>query len=501
MDRIVKVEADQVELNFRPSARCTAAIKVTSLVHTIPVAVKLTTTRPAAYTFSPDSVALLHPLSTIVFTLVLLPTSTPPLSSPPDSILVDAVPALSIRRTNSSALRRLFSSPSLSVFRDASVLIHLLGSQTLFSLRFPSSLQHDLLPRIIQSCSARDLSAVLPLAAHAGAGNAVSALLSGGADPNTRNAAGKPAISLAVSAGSAEAVEALLESGAVDRPFHEAAAKNRTDLIALLLAWTGSGLGFDWTAAPDPDGRTPVHYAAATGALDALRLCLSSGGDPNRPDANGWTPLHCSAAGGLLPAAEFLIFSSDFDLRRALTREKRGERRTPFDLAVEKGHAHLYDLLLPGGEVIRAARCGGAGEVAMAVRSTGRVLERDQNGWTALHVAAFKGRTEAARELVESGAELEAVDDAGYTPLRCAVEAGRTEMALLLIGYGARTGLKGYIRSKSGVIGRTCTAGSGAVSGLSPVRESCATAVSSALANSGNSSNNVRSILKRGYSF
>ncbi|KAK8960991.1 hypothetical protein KSP40_PGU016748 [Platanthera guangdongensis] len=259
----------------------------------------------------------------IVFTLVLLPTSTPPLSSPPDSVLVDAVPALSIRRTNSSALRRLFSRPSLPVFRDASVLIHLLGSQTLFSLRFPSSLQRDLLPRIIQSCSARDLSAVLPLAAHAGAGNAVSVLLSGGADPNTRNAAGKPAISLAVSAGSAEAVEALLESGAVDRPFHEAAAKNRTDLIALLLAWTGSGLGFDWTAAPDPDGRTPVHYAAATGALDALRLCLSSGGDPSRPDANGWTPLHCSAAGGLLPAAEFLIFSSDFDPRRALTREKR----------------------------------------------------------------------------------------------------------------------------------------------------------------------------------
>ncbi|KAK8960992.1 hypothetical protein KSP40_PGU016749 [Platanthera guangdongensis] len=119
----------------------------------------------------------------------------------------------------------------------------------------------------------------------------------------------------------------------------------------------------------------------------------------------------------------------------------------------------------------------------MAVRATGRVLERDQNGWTALHVAAFKGRAEAVRELVESGAELEAVDDAGYTPLRCAVEAGRTEVALLLIGYGAKTGLKGYIRSKGGVIGRACAVGSGAVSGLSPVRECCAAAVSSALVN------------------
>lgn len=478
MDKLVKVELAEVELKFRPSVRCTAAIKVTSLIHTMPVAVKLMTTRPASYSFSPDFVALLQPLSSAVFTLVLLPTTAPPLASPSDCLLVDAALSPALHRANSAALRRFFSRPALPIFRDASLPIHLLGTHALQSIHFPSFIHRDLLPRIIQSCSPRELSAALPLAAHAGAGGTVSALLNAGADPNARSAAGKSAISLAVSSGSVEAVEALLDSGAADRPFHEAAAKNRTDLIALLLARSGSGSWTEWADEPDLDGRMPIHSAAATGAVDALRLCLSFGGDPSRTDANGWTPLHCSAAGGHLDAAKLLIRSSDFDLRRALTREGRWKRRrTPFDLAVEKGHAHMYELLVPGGEVIRSDRCGGAGEVSTAVRATGRARERDQNGWTALHAAAMKGRVESVKELVEYGAELEAVDDAGHTPLHCALEAGHTEVALLLVGCGARTGLKGHPRSKSCVAGGTsAAAGAAGASGLAQIRESCASA-------------------------
>ncbi|XP_020600392.1 26S proteasome non-ATPase regulatory subunit 10-like [Phalaenopsis equestris] len=100
------------------------------------------------------------------------------------------------------------------------------------------------------------------------------------------------------------------------------------------------------------------------------------------------------------------------------------------------GNNHMYELLRPLGGNIRA------------------VGQRDQNGWTALHVAAFKGRMDAVKELVEDGAELEAVDDAGYTPFKCAVEAGNVEVALWLIRCGARGSVKGFLMATGGGGGR-----------------------------------------------
>ncbi|PKA48605.1 Potassium channel AKT6 [Apostasia shenzhenica] len=477
MDRLVKVDATEIQLQFRPSERCTATFKITSLIHTMSVAVQLTTTSPSIYSFYPTAVALIPPLSTAVFTLLLRPLPAPPLASPSDSLLVTCALAPALRRANSSALLRFFSRPAVPLFRDASLPIHLLGPHILRSLLLlpdSSSLQNSLLlSRVIPSCSPSELSTALPLAAASGgSGGAVSALLSAGADPNARHADGKSAISLAVSAGSAESAEELVLAGAADRPFHEAAAGNRTDLILLLL--TASGYKSGWADVVDPEGRTPVHAAAGAGSIAALRLCLATGGgDPDRADMRGWMPLHYAAAGGHLGAAELLVGSSAFDPRLALTREKK----TPLDLAVERKHAKLYGLLRPEGVVIHAARAA-CSNVAAAIRAAGGAGERDQNGWTALHVAAFKGRTDAVKELVEGGAEVEAVDDAGYTPLRCAVEAGRAEVALLLVAYGARAGLKGLVRAKGGSFR---VGGATAAAAAPPLWETCAAAVSAAV--------------------
>ncbi|KAG0476809.1 hypothetical protein HPP92_013650 [Vanilla planifolia] len=417
----------------------------------MPVAVKLCTTRPTAYSFSPGFVALLTPLSSALFTLVLRPTETPPLVFPPDCLLVSSALAPALRRANSAAIRQLFSRPGLQLFRDASLPIHLLCPKALRSivLCLPSSAS-SFLRRLIPSCSPADLSSALPLAAQlhvVGGSGTVSILLAAGADPDARSADGKSAISLAVSAGNAEAVEALMIAGARDRPLHEAAAINRVDIILLLL---GPGQP-NWADTMDAEGRTPVHSAAVAGALDALFLCLSCGGDPNRGDVRGWTPLHFAAYGGHLSVAELLIKASPFDPRHVLTRGGRGRsRRTPLELALEQGHAELLELLRPRGEVIRAAR---SGDVATAIRAGGMIHERDQYGWTALHVAASKGRVDAVMELVERGAEVDVEDNDGYTPLRCAMEFGHTELALLLVGCGARAGLKNLLKAKDSSTG------------------------------------------------
>jgi ankyrin repeat protein len=50
----------------------------------------------------------------------------------------------------------------------------------------------------------------------------------------------------------------------------------------------------------DPDELTPLHYAAAAGALEAVRFLLSDeiGADINTARVNNFTPLHGAAANG-----------------------------------------------------------------------------------------------------------------------------------------------------------------------------------------------------------
>ncbi|KAG5676726.1 hypothetical protein PVAND_006538 [Polypedilum vanderplanki] len=57
----------------------------------------------------------------------------------------------------------------------------------------------------------------------------------------------------------------------------------------------------------DSDGMTPVLWAAFEGKLDALRLMIGRGGDPNKTDQFGNSALHLSAAKGHFAVVDFLI--------------------------------------------------------------------------------------------------------------------------------------------------------------------------------------------------
>jgi ankyrin repeat protein len=59
------------------------------------------------------------------------------------------------------------------------------------------------------------------------------------------------------------------------------------------------------------------------------------------------------------------------------------------------------------------------------------------DGRTPLHVAAVKGQTAAASNLIASGAAVDAADELGRTPLHEAVANGRTAVVAALIDAGA----------------------------------------------------------------
>ncbi|MEU6229618.1 ankyrin repeat domain-containing protein [Streptomyces sp. NPDC047042] len=54
-------------------------------------------------------------------------------------------------------------------------------------------------------------------------------------------------------------------------------------------------------------GRTAVHYAAADGDADGLRVLLAGGADPEAADDAGWTPLHFAAQAQAPSAVEVLL--------------------------------------------------------------------------------------------------------------------------------------------------------------------------------------------------
>ncbi|XP_050730432.1 kinase D-interacting substrate of 220 kDa B-like isoform X8 [Eriocheir sinensis] len=63
--------------------------------------------------------------------------------------------------------------------------------------------------------------------------------------------------------------------------------------------------------------------------------------------------------------------------------------------------------------------------------------DKDENGSTALHLAAAKGKPDLCNELVLHGADVNAEDNDQWTPIICAAKAGHLETVGLLADHGA----------------------------------------------------------------
>ena len=52
---------------------------------------------------------------------------------------------------------------------------------------------------------------------------------------------------------------------------------------------------------------TPLHCASSNGHLDAVKLLIENGADPEDINENGWTPLHGAAQNGHLRVVKYFI--------------------------------------------------------------------------------------------------------------------------------------------------------------------------------------------------
>lgn len=155
----------------------------------------------------------------------------------------------------------------------------------------------------------------------------------------------------------------------------------------------------------------PLHHAARDGDVAEAKAEIDSGAEINGLDENGETPLTLAILNGQSAATAFLLErGADIEARN------RGGF-TPLHAAAYVDDVDAAERLLAKGADV--------GD------------RRNKAGVSPLSVAAEQGHVAVARVLIERGADLEAGDQNGYTALSRALWRGQENVVVLLQESGA----------------------------------------------------------------
>ncbi|HWC95587.1 MAG TPA: ankyrin repeat domain-containing protein [Candidatus Sulfopaludibacter sp.] len=292
-------------------------------------------------------------------------------------------------------------------------------------------------------------------AAQQGDRAAVRSLLKLHASVNGAQGDGSTALHWAAYRDDLEMAQLLVQSGADAKaitregaitPLFMACTNGSASMIDLLLN-AGSPLN-----ATKSNGTTPLMTAAASGSAAAVKLLLDRGADINaKEDAHGQTALMFAAA---LDRAEVVKLLLQRGAAANLTTKSVKLERVRFDqdgnvipVAAAGGRrgavaaapatpAAASETPVPG-----SGRAGRAGDIAAQIRQVGPSF---MGGMTALLYTARDGQMNAARALLDGGADVnKSSDGEGESPLVMAISNGHLEMARYFLDHGADPNLVG----------------------------------------------------------
>ena len=273
-------------------------------------------------------------------------------------------------------------------------------------------------------------------AVRSGDGDAVRALLDGGADAGAAELDGSTALLWASHRDDLESARLLIGAGA------DASAGN--DLGATPL-WAASQNGSAamvrvlLDAGADPNrgllsGETPVMVAARAGSAEVVRLLAAAGADLDRQGSRGQTALMWAAAQRHPAAVEALLAAgADLGVRSDVWTQV---------MAVPPHSRPEYNREIPHGgntALLFAVRAGDLPSARVLVAAGADVDDADAWGVSAVTLAAHGGHRGLLEFLLDEGADPNAAQ-AGFAPLHEAVMRNDARMTAALLAHGADPG-------------------------------------------------------------
>ncbi len=220
-----------------------------------------------------------------------------------------------------------------------------------------------------------------------------------------------------------------------DQEFVHALERGDLDRAARLVAW---GVNVN---AQRSDGKTLLILAAKASDVILVRDLVAAGADVNATTRNGGTALMFAAIGGDIETQKALIDAGadvnavgGFDWTALLVASVKGHVPAVRQLLVRGADPNLRDIY--GWTPLMRAVYEEREMVVQALLEQPDValnVSNDQ-GATALHLAAVKGNEALTRSLLRAGADPSMGDRKGRTPENLAVAAGHENVAKLLKG-------------------------------------------------------------------
>ncbi|KXZ53959.1 hypothetical protein GPECTOR_6g878 [Gonium pectorale] len=183
--------------------------------------------------------------------------------------------------------------------------------------------------------------------------------------------------------------------------------------------------------APEVDGTTAMHHAAAANNAEAVRALIEAGASLEVRTSVADTPLLVAAAGNCVDAAKALLTA--------------GAKVN----SVGKGHEDMVRTLLQAGAMKEAltqasdtpmavaVTAGKDGVLRLLVDAGANQAFKYTNGFTLLHQAARLGHEGVAKMLLSLGAVKDALNKEGASPLHLAARNNRPAVIMCLLEAGA----------------------------------------------------------------
>ncbi|CAB1341219.1 unnamed protein product, partial [Coregonus sp. 'balchen'] len=160
----------------------------------------------------------------------------------------------------------------------------------------------------------------------------------------------------------------------------------------------------DLLSTEDNEGCTPLHYACKLGIHHSVNNILVPQVSLERKSKDKKSALHFAAQYGRVNTCQRLLETIP-DSRLLNEGDERG--LTPLHLASGGGHTKVVDLLLRWTCLHHAAAEGYTRTVKIVLATNIKLLDKlDEDGSTALHVAAREGHVAAVSLLLRRGAEI-----------------------------------------------------------------------------------------------